>query len=65
MYRRKWNYVSNGNPSEISWGIEHVNNIPTMQSFAGISWNTRSKSYTLSLAEFVRDFQNNALLDTH
>ena len=33
--------------------------------FAGISRNTQSKSYMLSLTECVWDFQNNALWDTH
>ena len=45
--------------------IGHVNNIPTMQNFTGISRNTRSKSYVLSLTECVWEFQNNALWDTH
>ena len=45
--------------------IRHVDNIPTMQFFSGISRNTQSKSYMLSLTECVRDFQNNALWDTH
>ena len=45
--------------------IGHVNNIPTMQIFTGISKNTQSKSYMLSLTECVRDFQNYALWDTH
>ena len=31
--------------------IGHVNNIPTMQFYNGISRNTRSKSYMLSLTE--------------
>ena len=35
-----------------------------MQFFTGISRNTQSKLYTLSLTECVRDFQNNALWDT-
>ena len=30
-----------------------------------ISRNTQSKSYMVSLTECVRDFQNNALWDTH
>ena len=33
--------------------------------FSGISRNTQSKLYMLSLTECVWDFQNNALLDTH
>ena len=45
-------------------GILHVNNIPTMQFFTGISRNTQSKSYMLSLTECVWEFQNNALWDT-
>ena len=36
-----------------------------MQFFTGISRNTQYKSYMLSLTECVRDFQNNALWDTH
>ena len=45
--------------------IGHVNNIPTMQFFIGISRNTQSKSqYTLSMTECVWDFQNDALCDT-
>ena len=46
--------------------IGHVNNIPTMHFFNGISRNTQSKSYImLSLTECVWEFRNNALLDTH
>ena len=45
--------------------IRHAKNIPTMQLFIGISRNTKSKSYMLSLTECIRDFQNNALWDTH
>ena len=41
----------------------HVNNIPTMQFFTGISRNTQSKTYMLSLTECVWDFQNIALWD--
>ena len=51
-------------PSEVFKTIAHVNNIPTMQSFTGISRNTQSKSYMLSLTECVWDFQDNALCDT-
>ena len=40
-------------------------NIPTMQLFTGISKDTQSKSYTLSLTHGVWDFQNNALWDSH
>ena len=45
--------------------IGHVNNIPTMQFFPGISRNSQSKSQMLSLTECVWDIQNNALWDTH
>ena len=46
--------------------IRHVDNIPTMQFFTGISRNILSKSYKmLSLTECVWDFLNNALWDTH
>ena len=45
--------------------IGHVNNIPTMQFFNGISGNTQSKSYMLLLTECVWDFQNNAMRDGH
>ena len=45
--------------------IGHVNKIPTMQFFSGISRNAQSKLYMLSLTECVGDFQNNALWDTH
>ena len=41
--------------------IPYVNNIPTMQFFNEISRYSQSKSYTLSLIEYVWDFQNNAL----
>ena len=44
--------------------IGHLNNIPTMQQFRGISRNTPSKSYILSLTECLRDYQNNALWET-
>ena len=47
-----------------NFGIGHVNNIPTMQSFTGISRNTQSKSYMLSLTECIWEFWNNALWDT-
>ena len=36
--------------------IGHVRNIPTMQFFTGISRNTQSKSYMLSLTEGIWDF---------
>ena len=50
--------------TSITW-IGHVNNIPTMQFFTGISRNTKSKLYMLSLTECVGDSQNNALWDIH
>ena len=43
----------------------HLNNIPTMQFFTGISRNTQAKSYLLSLTECVWVFQVNASWDTH
>ena len=44
--------------------IGHVNNIPTMQFFTGISRNTQSKSYMLpSTDNCVWEFRNNALWD--
>ena len=50
---------------EIPWVPDRdVNNIPRMQYFTGISRNTQSKSYMLSLTECVWKFQNNALWDT-
>ena len=52
-------------PQEINLQIGHVNNIPTMQFFTGISRNTQSKSYRLSLTECVWEFQNNASWDAH
>ena len=42
--------------------IGHVNNI---RFSTGISRYTQSKSYMLSLTDCVREFQNNALWDTH
>ena len=45
--------------------VGHVNNIPTMQFFTGSSRYTQSKLYMLSLTEWVWDFQNDALWDTH
>ena len=36
-----------------------------MQFFTGISRNTKSKSFMLSLTACVWDFQNNGLWDTH
>ena len=36
-----------------------------MKFFTGITRNTQSKSYMLSLSERVWDFQNNVLWDTH
>ena len=44
--------------------IGHINNIPTMQLFTGISRHTQSKSYMLSLTECVWKLRNNALWDT-
>ena len=62
-----WNTLKFNSPPEQIWsrssyvrGIEHVNNIPTMQFFIGISKNTQSKSYLCGW-----EFQNNALWDTH
>ena len=43
--------------------IGHVNIIPSMQFFTGVSRNTQSKSYTLSLTECLWEFQNIALWD--
>ena len=37
--------------------LEHINNIPVTQCFTGISRNTQSKSYILSLTECVWNFQ--------
>ena len=45
--------------------IAHVNNVPTMQFFTGISRNTETKSYMLSFTECVWEFRSNALWDTH
>ena len=51
--------VSSG--SDIYWSvvcqIGHVNNIPTMQFFSGISRNTQSKTYMLRLTECVWEFR--------
>ena len=44
--------------------IGHGNNIPEMQFFTGISRNSQSKSYKLSLTECALNFKNNALWDT-
>ena len=41
--------------------IGHVNNIPTMQFPEILSQNL----YMLSLTEYVAEFRNNALWDTH
>ena len=43
----------------------HVNNIPIMQFFTGISRYTQANSNMLSLIEYVWEFQNNVLWDTH
>ena len=40
-----------------------VNHIPTMQFSIGISRNTQSKSYMLSLTEYEWESQNDALCD--
>ena len=56
-----YNGVFKGSHSSIG----HVNNIPTMQFFDGISRNTQSKSYMLSLTECVREFRNNPLWDIY
>ena len=48
----------------LDW-IGDVKHIPTMRFFNGISRNTQSKSYILSLTEWVQAFQCNALWDTH
>ena len=45
-------------------GHSHSQQFPTMQIFTGISRNTQSKLYMLSLTECVWGFQNNALWDT-
>ena len=56
--------ASSHRATSINQNLRHVNNIPTMQYFTGISRNTQSKSYMLSLSECVWDFHNNALWDT-
>ena len=43
----------------------HVNSIPTMQFLSGISRNTQSMSYMLSLTVCDWEFQNIALWDTN
>ena len=58
MWARGWGLSSAFNPT-----IGHVNNIPTMHFFTGISRNTQSKSYMLSLTECVWKFRNNELWD--
>ena len=45
--------------------MKYVNNIPTTQFFTGISRNTLTKSYRLSLTECVWDSQDHTLWDTH
>ena len=52
-------------PAAVKFLMRHDNNIPTMQLITGIFRNTLSKSYMLSLNEWVREFWNNALWDTH
>ena len=42
----------------LPWLIGHVNNISAMQFFTGISRNTWSESYMLSLTECVWEFRN-------
>ena len=49
----------------LSLQIGHVNNIPAMQFFTGISRNTQSKSDMLSFTECIWELINNALWDTH
>ena len=61
-----FNVASLANPQSMMMLLTgHVNNIPKMQFFSGISRNTQSKSYMLPLTECVWDFQNNELWDTH
>ena len=45
--------------------IGHVNNVPTMQFFTGISKTTQFKSHMLSITECVWEFRNNVLWDAH
>ena len=45
--------------------MEHVDDVPTMQFFIGISGNTQSKLYKRYHRPSVLDFQNTALWDTH
>mgnify|MGYP001795320705 CR=1 FL=1 len=63
-YKGGYNMVYRSN-YRLDKTIGHVNNIPTMHFFRGISRNTQSKLYMLSLTECVWDFQHNALWDTH
>ena len=58
---RVWEYLGSQFLSLLSDLIGHVDNIPTMQFFTGISRNTQFKSYKLSLTECVLEFQRNAL----
>ena len=48
---------------KMAHSVGHVNNIPRMQFFIGISRNTQNQM--LSLTDCVWNFQNNALWDTH
>ena len=48
----------------ISIPIGHVNNIPRIQFLNGILRSTQSKSYVLSLTEYVWEFKIAALWDT-
>ena len=50
---------------QLSFANRDANNIPTMLYFTGISRDTQSKSYMLSLNECVREFRNSSLWDTH
>ena len=53
----RWVPITNYN-RDLIWWTRHVDNILTMQFFAGIS----IKSYTLSLTEWVWDFQNKCIV---
>ena len=56
--------IQNSRLLQAFYKIGHVNNIPTMQNFTGISRNTPSRSSVLSLTECVWKFRNIALWDT-
>ena len=65
LYHR-WSDAKPYQPGHTSNTIGHVNNIPTTQFFTGISRNTQSNSYMLSLTECVWKLQwKIALWDTH